>query len=203
MAQTTPSLAQTTTTPSRMFSLIQQLSKELAQSAFAVPNNVSAPAATGGPTGSTGSTEIPLNFQSILQNFQITDFISIWRFIASFSIARDWIKLFLLGSVLETIRRFAGSIWRTITDSFFLTATFESDDAAYNWMMIWISKQPAWRKARDIQISTKVRRLKENHDILGKHLRCSSRTGDLPFPIILQKGFLSPEKQKSDSINGL
>jgi chaperone BCS1 len=140
-----------------MFSLIQQLSKELARSAFSSAN---LSAVVDNAAAAAGNATTPLNPQTIQNlknfNFQASDFIYIWRFIASFSVARDWIKLFLLGSVLETIRRFAGTIWTRIVDSFFLTATFESDDDAYNWMMIWISRQPAWKTARDVQISTRV-----------------------------------------------
>lgn len=135
-----------------MFSLIQQLSKELAQTAFSSAN-ISAVINNPATNGTA-----PLNLENLKNfNFKLSDFIFIWKFIASFSVARDWIKLFLLGSVLETIRRFTGGIWRRIVDSFFLTATFESDDDAYNWMMIWISRQPGWKRARDVQISTRVR----------------------------------------------
>jgi len=116
-----------------MFALIEQLSQEL----FA--NRI--PGAAGNSTTNVATPSLA----------------DVAKFIASFSIARDWIKLFLLGSVLETIRRFASTAWTGLLGSFFLTATFESDDDAYNWMMVWIAKQPVWKKARDIQISTKVR----------------------------------------------
>jgi hypothetical protein len=120
-----------------MFALIEQLSQEL----FA--NQI--PLAAGNSTTTNAATP------------SIATFADVAKFVASFSIARDWIKLFVLGSVLETIRRFASTAWTGLLGSFFLTATFESDDDAYNWMMVWIAKQPVWKKARDIQISTKVR----------------------------------------------
>lgn len=97
-----------------MFSLLQQLSQGLAQVPLASPN---ATAAAG---------DVP----SITGILSISDMKSLWAFVASFSMLRDWIKLFFLGTVLETIRRFAGSIWHSVIDAWFLSATFESDDDA-------------------------------------------------------------------------
>jgi hypothetical protein len=133
-----PIVLDPTSTSHVMFSLIEQLSQELFANQIPL-------AAAGNSTTANAATP------------SIATFADVAKFIASFSIARDWIKLFLLGSALETIRRFASTTWTTLLDSFFLTATFESDDDAYNWMMVWIAKQPMWKEARDIQISTKVR----------------------------------------------
>lgn len=58
----------------------------------------------------------------------VNDLASLWALISSFGAVNDWVKLFLLGTVLETIRRFAGQIWTWFLESFFLTASFESDD---------------------------------------------------------------------------
>lgn len=72
----------------------------------------------------TPSAALPLSLPAI------TDVASIFTLLASFGALRDWLKLFLLGSVLETIRRFVGTIWYRIIDSFFLSVSFESDDDA-------------------------------------------------------------------------
>jgi chaperone BCS1 len=125
-----------------MYSLIERLSRELSSQVTLAAN-----AANG------TASAIP---QSIV-GVPLAEFATLWRFISSFAIAGDWVKLFFLGTVLETIRRFASQMWASLLDSFFLTATFESDDDAYNWMMIWIARQPGvWSKARDVQVSTKV-----------------------------------------------
>jgi chaperone BCS1 len=119
-----------------MYSVIERLSQGLSsQVTLAV--------------GSTnGTTAVPQ---------PLAGFATLWKFISSFAIAGDWVKLFFLGTVLETIHRFASQMWAGVLDSFFLTATFESDDDVYNWMMIWIARQAgAWSKARDVQVSTKV-----------------------------------------------
>ncbi len=64
----------------------------------------------------------------------VNDLASLFAFLSSFGALHDWIKLFLLGTVLETIRRFASQIWSSLIDSFFLTATFESDDDACEYL---------------------------------------------------------------------
>jgi len=29
-------------------------------------------------------------------------------------------------------------------DSFYITAQFKEEDSSYDWMMVWLSKQPSW-----------------------------------------------------------
>lgn len=103
---------------------------------------------TMGNSTTPGNTE-PINISGL------TQLATLWKILSAFGVAQDWIKLFLLGTVLETVRRFAYTIWYRTIDSFFLTATFESDDDAYSWLMVWVSRQPNWRKARDVQVSTR------------------------------------------------
>lgn len=57
---------------------------------------------------------------------------------------RDWIKLFIIGGFVESFRRLAGILYQKVVESFFLTASFEEGDDAYDWMMVWLSKRPAW-----------------------------------------------------------
>lgn len=122
-----------------MYSLIERLSQEVSSQVKLAADNATAPATTPNPIA--GLSELAI----------------LWKFISSFAITGDWIKLFFLGTVLETIRRFATQTWSSLIESVFLTATFESDDDAYNWMMVWISRQPTFHRARDVQVSTKVR----------------------------------------------
>jgi chaperone BCS1 len=95
-----------------MYSLISQLSRTLVQKPLQAIN--------GSLSNSTTGDGIVM----------VNDFASLWTLLSSFGAVHDWIKLFLLGTVLETIRRFAGQIWSSFLESFFLTATFESDDDA-------------------------------------------------------------------------
>ncbi|KIM34267.1 hypothetical protein M408DRAFT_93143 [Serendipita vermifera MAFF 305830] len=128
-----------------MYSLIERLSQELSsQVKLATAGNASA------PIDASSTPQLPA-----LGAASFPELAMLWKFVPF--LAGDWIKLFLLGTVLETIRRFTGQIWTSLIDSFFLTATFESDDDAHNWMMVWISRQPRFHQARDVQVSTKVR----------------------------------------------
>ncbi|TFK39775.1 P-loop containing nucleoside triphosphate hydrolase protein [Crucibulum laeve] len=83
-----------------------------------------------------------------------TDLASLLTFLFSFSALRDWFKLIVIGSVFETARRLVFHFYYKLINSIFITARFQEDDNSYSWMMIWLSKQPAWTEARDVEIST-------------------------------------------------
>ncbi|CAE6538374.1 unnamed protein product [Rhizoctonia solani] len=95
-----------------------------------------------------------------------TSLSSFFAILLSFSGLRDWLKLFILGGALETLRRTASASWAWVTASFFVTVHLDNDDVAYDWMMIWLSLQPAWRKAREVQISSKDYGLNRNATIV-------------------------------------
>ncbi|PBK88980.1 P-loop containing nucleoside triphosphate hydrolase protein [Armillaria gallica] len=82
------------------------------------------------------------------------DLSSLISLLFSFSALRDWLKLIVLGSFFETCRRVIFTQYAKFVDAFHITATFDEDDPSYEWMMVWLSKQPSWAKARDIQVST-------------------------------------------------
>jgi chaperone BCS1 len=84
-----------------------------------------------------------------------TDVSSLLAFLLNFTALHDWIKLFLLGGLIESSRRFAYWVYNYITSLFFLSLHFDGDDVAYDWLMVWLSKQPGWSSARDLQISTR------------------------------------------------
>jgi mitochondrial chaperone BCS1 len=60
-----------------------------------------------------------------------TDFSSLLTFIYSFSALHDYVKLIVLGGAFETLRRLYSASYKSLMDRFFITATFESDDASY------------------------------------------------------------------------
>ncbi|KAJ7182706.1 P-loop containing nucleoside triphosphate hydrolase protein [Mycena crocata] len=102
--------------------------------------------ATGTSPSTATATTTPFSIPS--------DLSSLLTLLLSFSALRDWMKLAVLGGVIEMFRRFFFGGWQKIVNSFFITACFEDQDASYEWMMVWLSKQPSWNKARDVQIST-------------------------------------------------
>lgn len=69
---------------------------------------------------------------------------SLISFLLAFPALRDWAKLIVIGGVLETIRRSFFSTWDSLVNAFFITAQFKEDDSSYDWMMVWLSKQPSW-----------------------------------------------------------
>ncbi|TFK29631.1 P-loop containing nucleoside triphosphate hydrolase protein [Coprinopsis marcescibilis] len=74
-------------------------------------------------------------------------------FLFSFSALRGWLELAILGAIFETARRVLFYVYYKIYDSFFITVFIEDGDQSYDWLLVWISKHPSWKKARDIQIS--------------------------------------------------
>ncbi|KAG6868731.1 hypothetical protein C0993_011310 [Termitomyces sp. T159_Od127] len=85
-----------------------------------------------------------------------TDFSSFFAFLFSLSALRDWLKLFVIGGLIESARRFFFIGFNKAYNLFFITATFSDGDDSYDWMMVWLSKQPSWSEARELQISTRT-----------------------------------------------
>ncbi|KAG9042894.1 hypothetical protein FS837_010278, partial [Tulasnella sp. UAMH 9824] len=67
----------------------------------------------------------------------------------------DTMKLVILGGTVETARRVSASAWNSFVDSFFLTAHFSQEDYPFDWLMHWLSKQPAWGRSREFEITTR------------------------------------------------
>ncbi|KAJ7281991.1 hypothetical protein C8J57DRAFT_1448584 [Mycena rebaudengoi] len=68
---------------------------------------------------------------------------------------QDTLKLVVIGGTVETARRASVSAWNGFVDSFFLTAHFSEEDYPYDWLMHWLSKQPAWGRSREFEITTR------------------------------------------------
>ncbi|KAF8880502.1 BCS1 N terminal-domain-containing protein [Infundibulicybe gibba] len=67
---------------------------------------------------------------------------------------RDWVKLIIIGGFFETCRRWASTLYYKFVEAFYLQASFDENDPSYNWMLVWLSKQPSWGKSRNVQITT-------------------------------------------------
>ncbi|KAG9047449.1 hypothetical protein FS837_002212 [Tulasnella sp. UAMH 9824] len=68
---------------------------------------------------------------------------------------QDWIKLAVLGAILEFARRTWAAAWAALLASFFITAHFDGEDECYDWLMVFLSKKSSWKKANELQVSTK------------------------------------------------
>ncbi|KAK0489425.1 P-loop containing nucleoside triphosphate hydrolase protein [Armillaria novae-zelandiae] len=83
---------------------------------------------------------------------------------------QDTLKLVVIGGTVETARRASVSAWNGFVDSFFLTAHFSQEDYPYDWLMHWLSKQPAWGRSREFEITTRS---------TGRNGLTQSTTGDI------------------------
>jgi chaperone BCS1 len=83
---------------------------------------------------------------------------------------QDTLKLVVIGGTVETARRASISAWNGFVDSFFLTAHFSQEDYPHDWLMHWLSKQPAWGRSREFEITTRT---------LTRNGLTQSTTGDL------------------------
>ncbi|KAH8093231.1 hypothetical protein BXZ70DRAFT_1036096 [Cristinia sonorae] len=83
---------------------------------------------------------------------------------------QDTLKLVVIGGTVETARRASVSAWNGFVDSFFLTAHFSQEDYPYDWLMHWLSKQPAWGRSREFDITTRS---------VSRHGLTQSTSGDL------------------------
>ncbi|KZT21609.1 P-loop containing nucleoside triphosphate hydrolase protein [Neolentinus lepideus HHB14362 ss-1] len=127
--------------------LVLALSKVLGSSAMDTsPNatsfhqNMGSPNATSTSTSPSSSLPISGFFASLL----------------SIPGLLDYAKLLLMGSVIPFIQQaFAWAQARAIS-TLFLTACFQEEDPAYDWMMVWLAQHPAWRRARDVEVSTRT-----------------------------------------------
>ena len=88
----------------------------------------------------TAETTVESTFTNATQNattlaapLQIpTNFSSLMTLIYSISALRDYFKLVVFGSALETLRRIYLTSYSNLLDRFFITATFESEDVAFS-----------------------------------------------------------------------
>ncbi|EJC99988.1 uncharacterized protein FOMMEDRAFT_22463 [Fomitiporia mediterranea MF3/22] len=83
---------------------------------------------------------------------------------------QDTLKWVVIGGTVETARRVSKSAWNGFVDSFFLTAHFSQEDYPYDWLMHWLSKQPAWGQSREFEITTRS---------VGRASLTQATTGDL------------------------
>ena len=112
------------------------------------------------------TTVVPRSFSDVssLYTFLLINFPGI----------HDWFKLVVIGGFLASLRSLISMVWSQFLASFFITVHFEGDDDTYDWIMVWLSRQPAWsvclslilcfllitrlncrKKARELQISSR------------------------------------------------
>ncbi|KAF9040220.1 P-loop containing nucleoside triphosphate hydrolase protein [Hymenopellis radicata] len=79
---------------------------------------------------------------------------SLLRLLSSFTAFREGIIFMIFGFLLEIFRR-ASFRWSTeLYNKLFIRVTFDEQEPCYQWMLVWLSKQPMWSNSRDISIGT-------------------------------------------------
>lgn len=74
-----------------------------------------------------------------------SDISSLYTFLLiNFPGIHDWFKLVVIGGFLASLRSLISMVWSQFLASFFITVHFEGDDDTYDWIMVWLSRQPAW-----------------------------------------------------------
>lgn len=84
------------------------------------------------------------------------DFAAVITLLLSFGALRDYVKILVLGSLLETARRLATSAYDFILGSFVYTFHFEGHEIPYGWLMVWLSNHPSWSNTRNLQVSSRA-----------------------------------------------
>ena len=76
--------------------------------------------------------DLPANLTSIADTLaQKPSIATLATILLSFTGFQDWLKLFLIGGIFETCRRFAFQAWHAVVDSFWITVDFEDGDDSY------------------------------------------------------------------------
>ena len=78
--------------------------------------------------GTTGNATV---FSNSSTSAFPTNATSLIQFLISYSALREWLKLLLFGSLLESLRRLGLHLYYKAYNSFFITATFEEGDSSY------------------------------------------------------------------------
>ncbi|KAF9038864.1 hypothetical protein BDZ89DRAFT_404399 [Hymenopellis radicata] len=68
---------------------------------------------------------------------------------------QETLRYVVIGGIAEAIRPVLSFIWRRLLNSLFLTAQFSQDDFSYDWIVHWLSKQPAWGHSKRFDITTR------------------------------------------------
>ncbi|EIN05066.1 P-loop containing nucleoside triphosphate hydrolase protein [Punctularia strigosozonata HHB-11173 SS5] len=80
--------------------------------------------------------------------------INIPKLLAS-SAVRDSIQLFLLGAIVESFRRLSQWVMDRLSFDSSVTARFEPQDPAHEWVTSFLAEQSLWRATRDFDVFSK------------------------------------------------
>ena len=73
---------------------------------------------------------------TIVSPLPLSNIASLLSLILSFNGLGDWLKLFILGGLIESARRLATTAYKSLLESFLITVHFDGDDIPYSWLMV-------------------------------------------------------------------
>ncbi|KAI0349567.1 P-loop containing nucleoside triphosphate hydrolase protein [Trametes cingulata] len=109
--------------------------------------NLNATAGSGNVTESSATAAVA--------SFSPMQIPSLITMLLSFSAVRDWLKLLMLGAVVETCRRVLTKSYCYLVSYFWITATFDGNDDCVDWLTFWLSKHSIFRTARTLDVTTR------------------------------------------------
>lgn len=113
-----------------------------------------------------------------------SDLGSLITFVLSLGALRDWMKIFIIGGLVESARRFVTYLYYALLESFLLTVEIDGDDQAYSWMLLWLSKHERWTKARTLELTSRRYSGRGNNDdefARGKEINMAPTMGEAHF----------------------
>ncbi|KAH9893420.1 P-loop containing nucleoside triphosphate hydrolase protein [Cubamyces lactineus] len=110
---------------------------------------------TSGDSSATGNVTVATGAAPAVASLNLLQLPSLISMLLSFSAVRDWLKLLLLGAIVETCRRVLTKAYYGFVNYFWITATFDGNDECVDWLMFWLSKHSIFRTARTLDVSTR------------------------------------------------
>ncbi|TFK37900.1 P-loop containing nucleoside triphosphate hydrolase protein [Crucibulum laeve] len=74
------------------------------------------------------------------------------------SYVSDSVKLFILGTIIETGRRFCYWLFERMWFQYSITIQVTEGDPTYDWIILFLTQEKVWRRARDFRVTAKSSR---------------------------------------------
>ncbi|KAF9007071.1 P-loop containing nucleoside triphosphate hydrolase protein [Cyathus striatus] len=67
----------------------------------------------------------------------------------------DTMKLFVMGTILESGRRFCQWLMERVRFQYSITAQFDEGDPAYEWIILFLTEKEVWRQSKEFRVTAK------------------------------------------------
>ncbi|KAL0945440.1 hypothetical protein HGRIS_000930 [Hohenbuehelia grisea] len=114
---------------------------------------------------------------------QLLGFSSIMAMLSSGSYLGDSVKLFFLGTIIETGRRLFKWLIERFQFRLSITARFSEGDPAYDWIILFLTQENVWRRSRDFDVNSKTSSRKFGIKIEGEKTDAEEEDGAEYVPV--------------------